>query len=565
MKTTYKIVIADDEPDHGREIRELIDRTVRFSAGSLGLAAGEEFSVTPISKPSEVKRLAEQIRAGHVEYPIMIADVFMPLRDGDPDTSIEGGWMKLYGAVKELAKTNAAILDEILLIAVTGKSVQAQRVRDIIRKETQAIQEGNARALARGAEPDRSPWTTMLAKPATSFLRSCLNVNPAELLDKESWIKVILNSVRRYKNKKYRSLFIGECLNTLASHSVPFQGIMARAQQLARGNEPVLITGETGVGKEVVANAIHQLSERCDAPFVAQNINAESSQALSYSLFGYEKGAFTGADQSTPGWFEDAGHGTLFIDEVGANRDLTRALDTMLRNVIEARTFRRKGGKRNNDLKCRLILGGSALSDLDRICENHPSGLSKDMIARLIDNRISIPLLRERREDVVPLAKIFLERASVARDFPKVLTPEAERLLTEYEWPGNVRELKKVVTRLYEKSMDADVLSEEVLKELLPPPRADDGGPALVQPGHSDAKSPAGPVAAFREFTAENVKRALEEVEGHASLAAPAFGREPDYFCDLIRDLRTENNELDCWLTAKGWPEPGRVPKRLKK
>jgi DNA-binding NtrC family response regulator len=204
----------------------------------------------------------------------------------------------------------------------------------------------------------------------------------------------------------------------------------------------VLIQGESGTGKELVANLIHQKTPgRCQQPFIEINCASLPENLLESELFGYEKGAFTDAKAQKRGLFEAADQGTLFLDEIGEMRPGTQA---KLLKVLEEMTFRRLGGTRDLKVDLRVI----AATNKDLAAEVKRGAFRLDLYHRLDVFHLRLPPLRERRDDIVPLAKKFLAMFASRMKKPKlVLARETERILAAYDYPGNVRELKNLVER----------------------------------------------------------------------------------------------------------------------
>jgi DNA-binding NtrC family response regulator len=202
----------------------------------------------------------------------------------------------------------------------------------------------------------------------------------------------------------------------------------------------VLITGETGTGKELLARAIHYNGPRREAPFVDINCAAIPEQLLESELFGHEKGAFTGANNSKPGLFEEANGGTLFLDELG---HLPLTLQGKLLRALEERTIRRVGGVRPIRVDVRLM----AATHVNLGAAVRRGEFREDLYYRLNVVAIELPPLRARHEDVIPLARHFLERFSAEYGIPRSLTPAAQRALREHDWAGNIRELRNTIER----------------------------------------------------------------------------------------------------------------------
>jgi two-component system response regulator FlrC len=219
------------------------------------------------------------------------------------------------------------------------------------------------------------------------------------------------------------------------------RNLFALAMRVAQTDTTVLLTGESGVGKEVVARYIHNHSARRDGPFVAINCAAIPDSLLEATLFGYEKGAFTGAQQAQAGKFEQAQNGTLLLDEV---TEMPLALQAKLLRVLQEREVERVGGKKPVALDIRLI----ATSNRDMAEAVAKGVLREDVYYRLNVFPLLIPALRQRVDDIAPLARRFLaEHGGRSGRSGLHLSPSAEALLRRYAWPGNVRELENVMQR----------------------------------------------------------------------------------------------------------------------
>ena len=203
----------------------------------------------------------------------------------------------------------------------------------------------------------------------------------------------------------------------------------------------VLITGESGTGKELVARAIHEASDRKDKPFVSINCSAFPETLLESELFGYMKGAFTGANFNKRGLFESAGGGSLFLDEIG---DMTPAMQVKLLRVLQERKLRPLGGTSEVPIDVRVI----AATNCDLAEEIKEGRFREDLYYRIAVITIQLPPLRERAEDIALLADSFLRRyAEKAGKFITGISPEAMRCLESYSWPGNVRQLENTIER----------------------------------------------------------------------------------------------------------------------
>jgi DNA-binding NtrC family response regulator len=218
--------------------------------------------------------------------------------------------------------------------------------------------------------------------------------------------------------------------------SQPMQNLMQLVIRVAQTSATVLITGESGSGKELVARAVHHYSLRCTKPWVDLNCGALPEHLIESELFGYEKGAFSGAESMKPGLFEAASTGTLFLDEIG---ELDIKTQVKLLRVLDGVPYYRLGGTKKVTVDVRVVAATNV--NLEDAIQN--GKFRADLYHRLSPIQIRVPPLRERVEDIGPLAGFFLEQHDPRRRF----TPEAVEVLSKYSWPGNVRELRNVVTR----------------------------------------------------------------------------------------------------------------------
>ena len=213
------------------------------------------------------------------------------------------------------------------------------------------------------------------------------------------------------------------------------RALLGRIQQVAPSHATVLITGETGTGKEIVARHLHELSRRADKPFVAVNCGAFSENLAEAELFGHERGAFTGAQGSKVGWFETAHGGTLFLDEIG---DLSLPLQVKLLRVLQEGEVVRIGSRQPIPIDVRLVTATNV--DLQQaMAAGH---FREDLFYRLNVTTLELPPLRERPGDILPLVGHFLEvyRRRLGLDVARLNSGARARLL-EHSWPGNIREL----------------------------------------------------------------------------------------------------------------------------
>src|SRR6202050_2263772 len=227
----------------------------------------------------------------------------------------------------------------------------------------------------------------------------------------------------------------------VVANSAAMQQVLSTVERIAPTNSTVLLGGESGVGKDLIARVIHQKSRRANGPFVKINSTAIPENLLESELFGYEKGAFTGAATSKPGKFELADKGTLFLDEIG---DVPPATQVKLLRVCQEREFERLGGTKTIKVDVRLI----AATNRDLRAALEEGTFRQDLYYRLNVVPIDIPPLREHKEDIPDLVKLFLDRFSsqAGKQFTGI-APEALNLLMAFHWPGNVRELENIIER----------------------------------------------------------------------------------------------------------------------
>lgn len=228
----------------------------------------------------------------------------------------------------------------------------------------------------------------------------------------------------------------------MIGHSTAIREVFDLIRQVADTDVTVLIQGESGTGKELVARAIHNLSSRKDQPFIAANLGALPESLIESELFGYEKGAFTGANRRKPGWFEMAQGGTLFLDEVG---EMPPKTQVDLLRVLEQREVRRLGGEAVIPLDVRLVAATHRDTDI-LVAEGR---FREDLYYRLNVVPLRVPPLRERRDDIPLLVPHFLRQAQERhRKDDRQVAGAAMRVLCDYSWPGNVRQLRNCMERL---------------------------------------------------------------------------------------------------------------------
>jgi two-component system, NtrC family, response regulator AlgB len=251
--------------------------------------------------------------------------------------------------------------------------------------------------------------------------------------------------------------------------------ITETAVQVADSNATVLLTGESGTGKSVLARFIHEQSPRRAGPFVEVACTTLSEHLLESELFGHVRGAFTGAIKDKPGRLEAADSGTVFLDEIG---DLTPELQSKLLRFLQDKTFERVGGSQTLKIDARIIAATN--QDLDQAVKQ--KRFREDLYYRLNVIEISIPPLRQRPGEIGPLVEHFAEQAAVIHHKPpRALSPEARAALVAYSWPGNVRELKNVIERAVILSRDDHIALSDLPDKIVAEPRRTESGLTLEE------------------------------------------------------------------------------------
>ncbi|MFH1984832.1 MAG: sigma-54 dependent transcriptional regulator [Pseudomonadota bacterium] len=261
-----------------------------------------------------------------------------------------------------------------------------------------------------------------------------------------------------------------------ASHSM--QALFRLAEKVAQFDTTVLITGESGTGKELVAKGIHFASPRCNKPMIPVNCGSIPENLMESELFGHRKGAFTGAERHHSGLFREADGGTIFLDEIG---ELPLTLQVKLLRVLQEGEVRPVGSDRSLKINVRVIAATAK-----RLTEEIKNGLFReDLYYRLNVMNLQIPPLAERKEDILPLVQLFIDRYNEALD-KKVrgVSPDAMSRLYEYAWPGNVRELENIIQRAVVLS-DGDILKTSTLPEYLSAHTKESAGAGALLEGDS--------------------------------------------------------------------------------
>jgi DNA-binding NtrC family response regulator len=292
----------------------------------------------------------------------------------------------------------------------------------------------------------------------------------------------------------------------VVARSVKMQEVLATVERVAPTNSTVLLGGESGVGKDLIARAIHEKSRRAGGPFIKINSTAIPENLLESELFGYERGAFTGANASKPGKFELADKGTLFLDEIG---DVPPAIQVKLLRVLQEREFERLGGTKTVKVDVRLIAATNR--DLREALEQ--GTFREDLYYRLNVVPIDIAPLRQRKEDIPDLVNLFVSRFAGDSGKPvESITPEAMQILVNYHWPGNVRELQNIIERACALAKGTVLVAADIHLDLRPP-KAANGASGFLPEGMT-----------LEHWEDEMIREALRRANGNKSQAARLLG-----------------------------------------
>jgi DNA-binding NtrC family response regulator len=424
------------------------------------LLTDEGYRCWTLSDPTQYREVADEMKPE-----VLISDIRMPTIDG----------MTLL----TIARADDPKLPVIL---ITGHATVSSAV--------QAIQEGAF---------------DYLAKPFTA-----------------DQLFVAVGRAVRYRhlmveNESLRKEVSGRRDPDVVGSSAPFVRLLDRVRRVADTDANVLITGETGTGKELVARAIHRQSRRNKGPFVPVDCAALPEGLLESELFGHEKGAFTGAVTRRKGLLNEGNGGTVLLDEVG---ELTPPLQAKLLRVLEDRRIRAVGSSSYSDVDIRVV----AATNVDLLEATRDGSFREDLYYRLNVVHLRAPPLREREGDVVLLVERFLERFSRAADRdPPVISPDVWQALESYDWPGNVRQLKNLVERIVALNADGRVTASDLPPEVrfahLEGARRASGVSGLAHLPYAEAKD-----SALRSFQAGYLQELLDASQGNISRAAEAAG-----------------------------------------
>lgn len=361
--------------------------------------------------------------------------------DTDPDFL---GWAAAHLKAPGVVVVTAEKADEAL-------SIYQKNRADIVLAEVRLPGISGIELLKRIRMNDPNAMVILFSGVAsTSNVIEAMRLGAYDVLGKEKLpyeLRTIVESAlrsnesRRITRAQFSEVPAETIQETIIGRSGPMQDVFKMIGRVSRSDAPVMVTGESGCGKELVAGAIHKFSPRTLKEFVAINITSIPDNLMESEIFGHEKGSFTGAVTQRIGRFEQCDGGTLFLDEIG---DMPLAVQSKLLRVLQEGEFSRVGS--NQTLKCDVRVLAATNKDLE--AEVAKGTFREDLFYRLNVVRIHIPPLRERREDVRLLAEFFLHRQSSRKRGPSMrFTDDALALLEAYDWPGNVRELENTIQR----------------------------------------------------------------------------------------------------------------------
>jgi DNA-binding NtrC family response regulator len=295
--------------------------------------------------------------------------------------------------------------------------------------------------------------------------------------------------------------------DNIIGRSGPMQEIFATIERVAPTRATVLLTGESGVGKDLIARAIHFHSPRRDRPLVKINCTAIPENLMESELFGYEKGAFTGAQTSKPGKFEQADTGTVFLDEIG---DVPAAIQVKLLRILQEREFERLGSNVTRHIDVRLV----AATNQDLRAALEQGTFREDLYYRLNVVPMNIPPLRERKQDIPALANHFIRKlVPDTGTHVEGISEAAMEKLMSYHWPGNVRELENVIERSLVMTGGTQLEPSDIRLETAPRPRPQSGDAHFLPDGMT-----------LDQYEQEIIREALRRADGNKSQAARLLG-----------------------------------------
>jgi DNA-binding NtrC family response regulator len=339
---------------------------------------------------------------------------------------------------------------------------------------------------------------------ATDFLLKPFSLDHlTQVVNKALEVRALRDENRKLKEELGRRYEY----DNIVGRSEPMQEIFATIERVAPTRATVLLAGESGVGKDLIARAIHFHSPRRDRPLVKINCTSIPENLMESELFGYEKGAFTGANTSKPGKFEQADTGTVFLDEIG---DVPASIQVKLLRVLQEREFERLGSNVTRHIDVRVV----AATNQDLRAALEQGTFREDLYYRLNVVPMNIPPLRDRKVDIPFLAGHFVQKLApeMASRVESITDAGMDKLLS-YHWPGNVRELENVIERSLVMCTGTQLDADDIRLEAAPRPRAQSGDPAFLPDGMT-----------LDQYEQELIREALRRADGNKSQAARLLG-----------------------------------------
>ena len=370
---------------------------------------------------------------------------------------------------------------------------------DVIVSDIQMdVMDGNQLLKAAREKYPSIPFVMMTAHASVESAVAAMRDGATDYLQKPFEAASLVNTVKRMAKRS------GFDSGEMIAEDPKTKRILEIVKRVAPSDASIMISGESGTGKEVLAKTIHECSNRKDKPFVALNCAAIPENMLEAILFGYEKGAFTGATSAREGKFEQANGGTLLLDEIS---EMALELQAKLLRVLQEQEVERLGGKTTIPLNVRVL----ATTNRHLTAEVAEGRFREDLYFRLNVFPIDLPPLRERGEDIIPLAYRFIDRYAVGK--PIVLSSAAEEELLSHGWRGNIRELGNCIHRACILATGSEITPNDIVFD------------ALVEPSYSSSVNQEKPVSEnLRGSEQEMILSALRESNGNRKIASERLG-----------------------------------------
>ena len=448
----------------------------------------------------------------------------VPPRGGDDEPFAEALWKESYEAEQHLLHVGQSDTPVCWTLAGFASGYLSRSNGE----EIYVVEErcrGRGDAVCRAVGRTRAQWGDRITGDLAYYEKTCLEAVTRSMTD-------LLKTTERRLRSKQRELSrvsgVPDDAAGIVARSLAMRQVMDLARRVAKVDTTLLVTGESGVGKERLSRQVHDESARASHPFVAINCGAVPEGLLESELFGHARGAFTGATHDRPGLFEAASGGTLLLDEVG---DVPMAMQVKLLRALQEREVRRVGENRSRPVDVRII----AATNRDLAADVVSGRFRQDLYYRLRIIELRIPPLRERTEDILPLARLLLaeitRRLGIAVDG---FTPRAAQRLVRYPWPGNVRELANALERAAVvttgKRIDAGDLPDETAAASTA--GAADADASASKRSHGPRADAVRPLA---DVERDHILSTLDALGGNKARTAAALGIGP---ATLFRKLR---------------------------